>query len=97
MIAITDMSAMVFSTSEAPGKPVGPLEATDIQRTSVTVQWKPPTDDGGSPLTGYVVEQREAKRLMWTKVATVKPDKTTCQVCFTAVMMTVMHGDGIQL
>ncbi|KAK7507540.1 hypothetical protein BaRGS_00001475, partial [Batillaria attramentaria] len=65
---------------EAPGKPVGPLEAIDIQRNSITIRWKPPTDDGGSPLTGYVVEQREAKRMMWTKVTTVKPDITTYQV-----------------
>lgn len=69
-----------MATTEAPGKPVGPLEAIDIQRTSITIRWKPPTDDGGSPLTGYLVEQRDAKRMMWTKVTTVKPDITTYQV-----------------
>lgn len=69
-----------MTKTEVPGKPVGPLEATDIQRTSITIRWKPPTDDGGSLLTGYVVEQRDAKRMMWTKVTTVKGDITTYQV-----------------
>jgi titin len=65
---------------EAPGKPVGPLEAKDINRTAITLRWQEPETDGGSPLTGYMLEQREAKRTQWTKVTTVKPDNTTYQV-----------------
>lgn len=68
-----------YEITEAPGKPVGPLEAIDIQRTSITIRWKPPLYDGGSPLTGYIVERREAKRTLWSKVTTVKPDITTYQ------------------
>ncbi|CAH8628965.1 unnamed protein product [Schistosoma margrebowiei] len=41
-----------------PG-PVTSLEAHVESPTEVSVLWKPPEDDGGSPLTGYKVEQRQ--------------------------------------
>lgn len=40
-----------------PGPPQGPLETTDITRHSCTLAWKPPTYDGGMPVTHYVVER----------------------------------------
>jgi len=44
---------------------------------SVTLSWQPPNKDGGSEITGYVVEQRDANRTSWIKAGTVLPDKTT--------------------
>lgn len=66
--------------SEAPSKPVGPLKASDINKTGMTLSWQEPESDGGSPLTGYVLEMRDAKRMMWTKVATLKPDTLSYKV-----------------
>ena len=65
--------------TEKPSKPEGPLEAIDIQRTAITLRWKPPKDDGGSPLTGYVIEKRDAKRGSWTKAG--KVDGSTTEFC----------------
>ena len=34
------------------------------------VKWGEPVDDGGSDITGYVVEMRNRNRRGWTKVGT---------------------------
>ena len=39
-----------------PDPPQGPLEVSDICKDGATLEWKPPLDDGGEPLTGYIVE-----------------------------------------
>ena len=63
-----------FCLSGPPGPPTGPLRTVDVDKTSVTLAWKPPKDDGGSPLTEYIFERRESSRTSWTKVASVPPD-----------------------
>ena len=71
---------MCIIPTELPGKPVGPLEGKDIDRTTITLHWKPPKDDGGTPLTAYVIEKRDAKRMGWTRVDKVKSEVTSHQV-----------------
>lgn len=44
---------------------------TDIRRDSVTLHWSPPKEDGGSPITGYVIEKQDKKRKGWTPVQKV--------------------------
>ena len=67
---------MSLSITEKPSRPRGPLKATDIQKTSLTVQWKNPEDDGGSPLTGYLLEMRETNRQYWNRVDQVSASIT---------------------
>lgn len=40
--------------SDPPGKP----EVYDVTRTSVSIKWSIPFNDGGSKIVGYVVERR---------------------------------------
>ncbi len=42
-----------------PLPPTGPLEISNVSKDHATVSWKPPQDDGGSKVTGYVVERRD--------------------------------------
>lgn len=49
---------------------------TDVQRHSISIEWKPPKEDGGSPLTGYIVEKREAGHTFWVRVEKVAPEIT---------------------
>lgn len=63
--------------SGPPQPPVGPIVLSDLDKTTVTLTWKPPTSDGGSDLTGYIIERREAARTQWTKLDSSPPDQTT--------------------
>lgn len=51
-----------------PDPPEGPLEFDDIQARSVRVSWRPPSDDGGSDIFGYIVERREVPKAAWYTV-----------------------------
>ncbi|CAH8611752.1 unnamed protein product [Heterobilharzia americana] len=42
-----------------PPGPVASLEAHVESPKEVSILWKPPQDDGGSPVTGYRIEQRQ--------------------------------------
>ena len=48
---------------EAPGKP----EVTAVDSQQITITWSPPKSDGGSPVTGYIVEKKETSAIKWTK------------------------------
>merc|ERR1711893_485573 len=46
------------------------VELVDITKTSMTLLWKPPTDNGGAEITNYIVERREVGRNVWSKLST---------------------------
>lgn len=58
----------------APGQP----SAYGIGATSATLSWSPPTDTGGTPITGYVVERATSPAFDDAVVAT--PTGTSLQV-----------------
>ncbi|XP_031677925.1 titin [Oncorhynchus kisutch] len=43
------------------------VRITHIRKTSVRLEWLKPTYDGGSKVTGYLVEKKEGERDRWTK------------------------------
>ena len=47
--------------------PKKPLNAKVLKRDSVAIDWETPEDDGGSPITGYLVERREPTCLSWIR------------------------------
>ena len=44
---------------DVPGPPQGPLEMSDVTPESLSIRWSPPLDDGGSPITNYILERQD--------------------------------------
>lgn len=56
----------------APGQP----EPTDWDKDHVDLKWTPPINDGGSPITAYIIEKREKDSPKWIKAAEIPGNKT---------------------
>ena len=50
-----------------PGPPLD-VEVGAVTRESAVVAWKAPDSDGGSPISGYVVERSLAASARWLRV-----------------------------
>ena len=58
----------------------GPLVVDDITKSSCKLSWKAPEDDGGKPITGYVVEKMDKASGRWVPVSRTEPNVTECPV-----------------
>lgn len=64
---------------DKPGPPAA-FDISEITSESCCLAWNPPRDDGGSPITNYIVECRQTDSEDWVKLsATVK--HTTFKAC----------------
>lgn len=73
---------LIYSScsTDTPG-PVESMEVTDITMVSCKLSWSPPTSDGGSEVTHYIVEKREIDRKTWATVSSnVEVDKATLKI-----------------
>ncbi|XP_074524983.1 immunoglobulin-like and fibronectin type III domain-containing protein 1 [Halichoeres trimaculatus] len=62
---------------DRPGPPEGPVEIVESTSSMIEIQWKPPKDDGGSPVTNYIIERQQAGQCLWSKLGDVSADKTS--------------------
>uniref|UniRef100_A0A8C7YK98 Titin n=1 Tax=Oryzias sinensis TaxID=183150 RepID=A0A8C7YK98_9TELE len=53
-----------FSVPAAPGTPI----TTAATKDNMVVEWKPPSNNGGSPILGYHLERKEKNSLLWSKM-----------------------------
>ena len=60
--------AVAGSTDAGPPGPVANLAATRITGTEIGISWSPPANNGGAPVTDYVVETA-----VWTPGLTILP------------------------
>ncbi|XP_076872149.1 immunoglobulin-like and fibronectin type III domain-containing protein 1 [Brachyhypopomus gauderio] len=69
-----------FGTSEAfsklivldkPTNPMGPTEVIEASSSCVEFKWRPPKDDGGSPVTQYNLERQQLGRNTWKKIGDI--------------------------
>lgn len=65
-----------FDEPDKPGTP----EITDYDKDFVELKWDKPENDGGSPITGYIIEKRDKFNPNWEKCAEVDGDATVGKV-----------------
>lgn len=63
-----------------PSKPKGPMKIYDIYAEGCTAEWQPPEDDGGTPITQYIVEKVEGASVNWIACGRTNGDVTKCRI-----------------
>lgn len=56
---------------------MGPLNATDVTADHLTLDWKPPEDDGGAPIDHYVIEKFDTSSGHWVPAGKTIGAETT--------------------
>lgn len=55
--SVMSLMDLILYLADKPLPPQGPLDVSDITPETCSLSWRPPLDDGGSPITNYVVEK----------------------------------------
>lgn len=66
----------MLPVTDRPSPPLN-LRVTEYNKDYIVVAWEVPQFDGGSPITGYKIEKRDAKREAWVKVEDVDANTLT--------------------
>lgn len=54
--------ALHVTVLDVPGAPIGPINILEVTPDHMVINWRPPKDDGGTPLTCYIVEKKDTKK-----------------------------------
>ncbi|KAG9335776.1 hypothetical protein JZ751_003688, partial [Albula glossodonta] len=56
---------------DKPTPPQGPVEVVESSASCIEMKWRPPKDDGGSPVQGYTLERQQVGRNTWKKLGEI--------------------------
>ena len=76
---VTDKATLAKDPFDTPSAP-GNLKAVDWDKDHVDLKWTKPSDDGGAPITGYVIEYKDKYSTEWVSGPEVSGDQTSCTV-----------------
>ncbi|KFQ57985.1 Immunoglobulin-like and fibronectin type III domain-containing protein 1, partial [Pelecanus crispus] len=62
---------------DKPQPPAGPIKIVESSADNITIQWKPPKDDGGKPLQRYIVERQQVGKNDWVTLGETPKSCTT--------------------
>uniref|UniRef100_A0A674J7Z2 Immunoglobulin like and fibronectin type III domain containing 1 n=1 Tax=Terrapene triunguis TaxID=2587831 RepID=A0A674J7Z2_9SAUR len=70
-------ASLKLEVIDKPQKPIGPIEVVDSSTTGITIQWKPPKDDGGTPVQNYIIERQQVGRKTWVTLGETSRNNST--------------------
>ncbi|XP_040391552.1 immunoglobulin-like and fibronectin type III domain-containing protein 1 [Cygnus olor] len=73
---ILDIDLKVEVTDK-PQPPAGPMKIVESSANDITIQWKPPKDDGGKPVQSYIVERQQVGEGDWVALGEIPRSCTT--------------------
>ncbi|XP_040890312.1 immunoglobulin-like and fibronectin type III domain-containing protein 1 [Toxotes jaculatrix] len=59
---------------DKPTTPLGPVDIIESSSTCIEFKWRPPKDNGGSPITDYILERQQIGRNSWKKLGKIGPE-----------------------
>lgn len=65
---------------DKPSPPDGEPEANKVRADSATVSFRPPKDDGGCPILGYIIEKMDTETGRWVGAGECGPDANEFEV-----------------
>lgn len=63
--------------ADKPSIPLGPLKVEEVRADHVKVKWDKPEDNGGTEITGYVLEKMDLDTGRWIPAGEVGPNEKT--------------------
>uniref|UniRef100_A0A665T0T6 Immunoglobulin like and fibronectin type III domain containing 1, tandem duplicate 3 n=1 Tax=Echeneis naucrates TaxID=173247 RepID=A0A665T0T6_ECHNA len=59
---------------DKPTPPLGPVDTIESSSTCIEFKWRPPKNNGGSPITDYILERQQIGRNSWKKLGKIGPE-----------------------
>ncbi|KAM6927252.1 immunoglobulin-like and fibronectin type III domain-containing protein 1 [Xenentodon cancila] len=59
---------------DTPTPPLVPIDVIESSASCIEFKWRPPKDNGGSPITDYILERQQIGRNSWKKLGKVGPE-----------------------
>ncbi|XP_011473308.1 immunoglobulin-like and fibronectin type III domain-containing protein 1 [Oryzias latipes] len=59
---------------DKPTPPMGPVEIIESSSSCIEFKWRPPRDDGGLPISNYILERQQIGRNSWKKLGKIGSD-----------------------
>lgn len=60
--------------TDKPTPPLGPIDIIEASAACINFKWRTPKNDGGSPVTDYILERQQIGRNSWKKLGKIGPE-----------------------
>jgi len=84
----SDTAEVKVTVLDHPAPPRGPLDISNVTKDGCDLKWKEPDDDGGAPVSHYVIEKQDQSSGRWVPCG-------QSQVQISYFEAGILHSDGM--